>query len=255
MLLAIDIGNTNIVLGVYKKEQLVCHWRISTHSGRSADEYGVLLMQLFQLAGMNPHEVTAAITASVAPPVEVAVMAGVKKYLHIPSLLVGPGFKTGMAIRYDNPREVGADRIVNAVAAFHRWKTSTIVVDFGTATTFDLIGLQGEYLGGVIAPGLGSSMDALFERTAKLPRVECAKPATVVGRDTVSAMQSGVYWGYVSLVDGLISRMETESGFSQVRVLATGGLAGLIARDSARIEEVDEFLTLTGLRMLYERQG
>lgn len=253
MLLVIDIGNTNIVLGVYQKETLVRHWRIGTRAYGTADEYGILLANLFQLARIAPHEVTGAIAASVAPPVEVAVMAGVKQYLRVTPLLVGPGIKTGMVIRYDNPREVGADRIVNAVAAFHRLQGAAIVVDFGTATTFDLIGPQGEYLGGVIAPGLGISMDALFERTVKLPRVECVRPATVVGRDTKGAMQSGLYWGYVSLVDGLITRMKAESGFEQVRVLATGGLAGLIARDSALIEEVDEILTLTGLKMLYER--
>ncbi len=253
MLLVIDIGNTNIVLGIYQQECLVHHWRIGTRTHRTADEYGILLVNLLQLAGIAVADVTAAIAASVAPPVEVAVMAGVQRYLHVTPILVGPGIKTGMAIRYDNPREVGADRIVNAVAAFHRIQGAAIVVDFGTATTFDLIGVRGEYLGGVIAPGLGISMDALFERTVKLPRVECARPATVVGRDTVGAMQSGLYWGYVGLVDGLIVRMVAESGFAQVRVLATGGLAGLIAQESEQIEDVDEFLTLTGLKMLYKR--
>ncbi|MBF0296657.1 MAG: type III pantothenate kinase [Magnetococcales bacterium] len=253
MLLVIDIGNTNIVLGVYQKERLIRHWRIETRSGRTGDEYGILLSNLFQLAGIAAKDVTGAIAASVAPPVEVAVLRGVKDYLRVKPLLVGPGCKTGIAIRYDNPREVGADRVVNAVAAYHRLRSAAVVVDFGTATTFDLIGPQGEYMGGAIAPGLGISMEALFTRTAKLPRIECVKPASVVGRDTVGAMQSGVFWGYVGLVDGLIARMVAESGFERVRVLATGGLAGLIASESAQIEEVDEFLTLTGLRMLYER--
>ncbi|MBF0191772.1 MAG: type III pantothenate kinase [Magnetococcales bacterium] len=253
MLLVIDIGNTNIVLGVYQKERLTHHWRIGTRAGGTADEYGILLTQLFQMAGLEPRKVTGAIAASVVPPVETAVLGGVKRYLRVTPMVVGPGIKTGMAIRYDNPREVGADRIVNAVAAYHRLQGAAIVVDFGTATTFDLIGPQGEYLGGAIAPGLGISMDALFERTAKLPRVECARPVSVVGRDTVGAMQSGLYWGYVGLVEGLITRMVAEAGFAPVRVLATGGLAPLIARESALIEEVDEFLTLTGLRMLYER--
>ncbi|MBF0213598.1 MAG: type III pantothenate kinase [Magnetococcales bacterium] len=253
MLLVMDIGNTNIVLGVYQKERLIHHWRIATRAGGTADEYGILLMQLFHLAEIDPRKVTGAIAASVVPPVEAAVLGAVKRYLQVTPLVVGPGFKTGMAIRYDNPREVGADRIVNAVAAYHRLQGAAIVVDFGTATTFDLIGPQGEYLGGAIAPGLGISMDALFERTAKLPRVECVRPVSVVGRDTVGAMQAGLYWGYVGLVEGLITRMVAESGFSPVRVLATGGLAPLIARESPLIEEVDEFLTLTGLRMLYER--
>ncbi|MBF0341205.1 MAG: type III pantothenate kinase [Magnetococcales bacterium] len=253
MLLVLDIGNTNIVLGVYEKERLTQHWRIATRAGGTADEYGILLSNLFQLAGIDPREVTGAIAASVVPPVEAAVLGGVKRYLRVSPLVVGPGFKTGMAIRYDNPREVGADRIVNAVAAYHRLQSAAIVVDFGTATTFDLIGPHGEYMGGAIAPGLGISMDALFERTAKLPRVECVRPASVIGRDTVGAMQAGMYWGYVGLVDGLITRMMAEAGFTPVRVLATGGLARLIARESALIEEVDEFLTLTGLRLLYER--
>ncbi|MBF0615082.1 MAG: type III pantothenate kinase [Magnetococcales bacterium] len=253
MLLVIDIGNTNIVLGVYQKERLTHHWRIATRAGATADEYGIWMIQLFQWAGIEARKMTGAIAASVVPTVEAAVLGGVKRYLRVTPMVVGPGFKTGMAIRYDNPREVGADRIVNAVAAYHHLQSAAIVVDFGTATTFDLIGPQGEYLGGAIAPGLGISMEALFERTAKLPRVDCVRPANVVGRDTVGAMQAGVYWGYVGLVEGLITRMVTESGFAPVRVLATGGLAPLIARDCPLIEEVDEFLTLTGLRMLYER--
>ncbi|MBF0447008.1 MAG: type III pantothenate kinase, partial [Magnetococcales bacterium] len=176
-----------------------------------------------------------------------------KRYLDIPPLIVGPGLKTNVSIRYENPKDVGADRIVNAVAAFDRIKNPVVVVDFGTATTFDLVGQKGEYLGGAIAPGLGLSMTALSEKTAKLPRIELIKPKVVVGRDTVTSMQSGLFWGYVGLVDGLIGRIIEESGFPAVKVVATGGLARLMAAECKRIDVIDEFLTLKGLRLLYKR--
>ena len=255
MLLVIDVGNTNIVLGVYRQTRLHRHWRIATRVAQTGDEYGILISNLLQLAGISVKNISGVAISSVVPPVQTALTGLFRERFGMEPLLVGPGLKTGMPIRYDNPREVGADRIVNAVAAFDRLGEAAIVVDFGTATTFDLINGQGVYLGGAIAPGLGLSMDALFEKTAKLPRIELARPRTVVGRDTVSSMQSGLFWGYVALVDGLIDRMVEESGFDPVRVIATGGLAGLVAGESRRIELVDEFLTLTGLRLLYERNS
>lgn len=253
MLLVIDVGNTNVVLGVYQGENLVRHWRLATRVAQTGDEYGILIVNLFHLADLPARDVKAVILASVVPPIQSALVRALKRYLNIQPMVVGPGIKTGITIRYNNPREVGADRIVNAVAAYHSVKGAAIVVDFGTATTFDLVGPTGDYLGGAIAPGLGLSMDALSEKTAKLPRIELVKPKTVIGRDTVGSMQSGLFWGYVGLVDGLIDRMIEESGFSPVRVIATGGLARLMATESARVETVDEFLTLNGLRLLYER--
>ncbi|MBF0612509.1 MAG: type III pantothenate kinase [Magnetococcales bacterium] len=253
MLLVVDVGNTNIVFGVYEGETLVHHWRVATRVERTGDEYGMMMANLFQLSGLNPREVKGGIIGSVVPPVQSALVRALRRYFHITPLLVGPGIKTGVPIRYDNPKEVGADRIINAVAAYDHFRQAAIVVDFGTATTFDLVGEQGEYLGGAIAPGIGLAMDALFEKTAKLPRIEVARPRQVIGRDTVGSMQSGMFWGYVGLVDGLISRIIEESGFASVRVMATGGLAKMIASESKSIETIDEFLTLTGLRIVYER--
>ena len=253
MLLVIDIGNTNIVLGIYRGRELLRHWRIATRVEQTGDEYGILIANLFQLADFSLDQVKFAIIASVVLPIQSALVRVLRRNLGITPLLVGPGLKTGMPIRCDNPREVGADRIVNAIAAFERIKSAVIVVDFGTAITFDLISHRGEYLGGAIAPGLGLATAALSEKTAQLPRIDLTKPRAVVGRNTVAAMQSGLYWGYVGLVDGLIARMIAESKFDPVRVMATGGLARLIAQESVHIEWVDDYLTLTGLQLLYER--
>lgn len=253
MLLVVDIGNTNLVLGVYQEKKLKCHWRLATRLDQTGDEYAISIANLFHLADMPLKTVTGVIVASVVPPIQSVVIRALKRSLDVPILIVGPGLKTSMPIRYDNPRDVGADRIVNAVAAYERVGGAVVVVDFGTATTFDLVGPQGDYLGGAIAPGLGLSMDALFEKTAKLPRIELIRPKKVVGRDTVSSMQSGLYWGYVGLVDSLIDRIIDESGFDPVEVVATGGLARLMAAESKKIEVIDEFLTLDGLRLLYER--
>ncbi|MBF0162566.1 MAG: type III pantothenate kinase [Magnetococcales bacterium] len=259
MLLVIDVGNTNIVLGLYRHGKsgpdnaLLHHWRIATRTEQTGDEYGILIASLFHLAQVPMEQVQAAIIASVVPPIQAALVRMLKRSFRISPLLVGPGIKTGMPICCDNPREVGADRIVNAVAAFEQVKQAVIVVDFGTATTFDLVSGRGEYLGGAIAPGLGLASKVLSEKTAQLPSVDLVRPQNAIGRNTVDSMQSGLYWGYVGLVDGLVRRMIQESGFDPVRVIATGGLARMISEESECIERVDEYLTLTGLQLLYER--
>jgi type III pantothenate kinase len=252
MLLAIDVGNTNIVYGLFSGEKLVHQFRVESGRGRTADEYAVVLWQLLAMNGVNVKDIDAAIIASVVPALTDPMAALVRRAFGREALVVGPGIRTGMAILYENPREVGADRIVNAVAAYERCKGGVIVVDFGTATTFDCVTPKGEYLGGVIAPGIQISADALFSRAAKLPRVEIAKPPKVVGRNTLHSMQSGIVYGYVGLVDGLVERIQAELGYP-CAVLATGGLAPLIAPLTRTINEVDSDLTLVGLRILYER--
>src|SRR5215475_3585222 len=251
MLLAIDVGNTNTVLGVYRAGKLMRHWRIQTEADRTVDEYGVLLRSLFGASAIEPA-IDGTIISCVVPPMQKTVEAVSREYLRVDPMTVGPGTKTGMPILYDNPKEVGADRIVNAVAAYDRAHDTTIVVDFGTATTLDYISAKGEYVGGVITPGPGISLEALYQRAAKLYRVEMAKPPGVVGRNTIHAIQSGIINGYVAMVDGLVRRIQKENGVT-ARVFATGGFASLLAPESETIEEVDEFLTLDGLRILYER--
>jgi type III pantothenate kinase len=251
MLFVMDIGNTGIVFGVYEDKHLIHSWRASSDRQKTADEYGMLVSQLFFHNGLSLDDIEGVVISSVVPPLMPEISRMCKEYLKKEPVLVGPGIRTALRIRYDNPREVGADRIVNAVAACELYGTPVIVVDFGTATTFCAIAAEGEYLGGVIAPGIGIASEALFQRAAKLPRVEIAKPETVVGRSTVRSMQSGIVYGFVGQVDEIVRRMKQELGWS-CRVIATGGLAELIAGESSEIDEVCPNLTLEGLRLIYE---
>lgn len=252
MVLVIDVGNTNIVLGIYKGEELLKSWRIATDKNKSSDEYGMLIDRLFSYNGYKLTGVDAVIISSVVPPLMYSLQSMSMKYCDKEALVVGPGIKTGMNIIYDNPREVGADRIVNAVSAYDKYGGPVIIVDFGTATTFCGVSEEGEYLGGVIAPGIKISSEALFQRAAKLPKVELKKPEKVMGRNTVNSMQSGIIYGYVGLVDYIIDRMKSEQNLQKAKVIATGGLSTMIASETKNINKIDKLLTLEGLRIIYE---
>ena len=258
MLLTLDVGNTNTVLGLYRltTDELVTHWRISTLRTQTADEYGVLFLNLFAMRKIEATEISSIIISSVVPPLETTLRQVCERYFNLKPMFVEPGIKTGMPILVDNPAELGADRLVNGVAAFARYGGPCIVVDFGTATTFDVVSAKGEYIGGVIAPGLAISAEALFSRAARLSRVDVKKPAKVVGTNTVAHMQSGLYYGYIGLVDGILERIlsETRNPDSPApKIIATGGLARLVVEDSRFIETIDDLLTLDGLRLIYER--
>ena len=252
MLLVIDVGNTNMVLGVYKDTELLDHWRISTDRQRTTDEYGVLIRELFYLNDLRADDINAIIISSVVPPVVPTLERMCQRYFGLSPLLIGPGVKTGMDIRYDNPREVGADRIVNAVAAYEKYGGPVIIVDFGTATTFCAVDAKGVYLGGSICPGICISTEALVQRTAKLPRIELKRTDSVICRNTIESMQAGVFYGFVGQVEGIVSRMRRELDMS-ARVVATGGLAVVIAPATKTIDVVEPMLTLEGLRIIYER--
>ncbi len=252
LLVAIDLGNTNTVLGVFEGAELRAHWRLATRREQTADEYGILVRNLFASSGLAPAAIEGVALASVVPPLTPVLVASSKQHLNLEPLVVEPGVRTGMPILYEPPGDVGADRIVNGVAAFAAYGGPVIVVDFGTATTLDVVTRKGEYLGGVICPGVGISADALFQRAARLPRVDVRHPGKVIGRSTVGSIQSGMYFGYAAMVEGLIVRLRAELG-EPARVVATGGLAETLAGEIPSIEAVDPVLTLTGLRLIWER--
>jgi type III pantothenate kinase len=256
VILVVDVGNTNTVLGVFKEKELLIEWRLSTDAKKTADEYGIQVMQLFYQRNIKIENIRGVIVSSVVPNVMYSLEHMIRKYFKITPMIVGPGVRTGINIKYDNPKEVGADRIVNAVSAHAIYKRSLILIDFGTATTFCAISKNANYIGGTICPGIKIASEALFERAAKLPRVELIKPETVICKDTVSSMQAGIIYGYIGQVDYIVNKMKSEMinmGEDEPYVVATGGLSKVISEDSSTIDEFNPYLTLEGLRMIYEK--
>ena len=253
-LLVLDVGNTNITLGVFKGRKLLQNFRLTTGSSRTSDEYGMFISQLLQLKGFDPGEIESVIIASVNPNVMYSLTNSFRKYFHLKPIVVGPGIRTGMKVATINPKELGADRIVDAVAAYEIYGGPVIVIDYGTATTYDLVSDEGTFLGGVISPGIRTSATSLWQGTAKLPDIEIKKPATVLGRETITSMQSGVVYGYIGQTEYIIRKLKEESGFDEVKVVATGGLGKIIAAETPLIDFYDPMLTLKGLQILHEKQ-
>jgi len=254
VLFAIDVGNTHIVAGLFENGELKSHWRIATDRHKTEDEYGLLFLSMLSHVGVTRESITGSIIASVVPPLTPTLEKTISKYLGIIPLTVGPGTKTGINIKYENPKEVGPDRIVNAVAAYQKYGGPVIVVDFGTATTFDAISKDGEYLGGAIAPGILTATDALFEKAARLPRIELIRPSSAIGKTTVQSMQSGITFGFAGQADAIVERISRELG-GKPYVVATGGLAQLVARECKTIDSVDPFLTLEGLYVVFQKNA
>jgi type III pantothenate kinase len=252
MLIALDAGNTNVTIGVFHERKLIAHWRLRTIHDQTVDEWGILLRNLFALSSLDLSRIKGLIVGSVVPPVNPTLAAMAERYFETEALFVGPDTDTGLAIRYDNPREVGADRVINGVAAFQKYGGPCIVVDFGTAITFDAVSGSAEYLGGLICPGIGISIEALFAKTAKLPLVDFREPQKLIGTNTVGSIQSGLYYGSIGMIDGIIERLVAELG-SNTKCVATGGQAGLVVRGSRYLKIVDEDLTLEGLEMIWRR--
>lgn len=252
MIFVLDVGNTNMVLGVYHENRLIHHWRIATSWSKTEDEYAMIVKSLFSHVGLTFSDIRGIIISSVVPPIMFSLERMCEKYFHRRPLIIGPGMKTGLNIKYDNPKEVGADRIVNAVAGIHKYGAPLVIVDFGTATTYCYIDENGHYVGGAIAPGINISTEALYSHASKLPRIEIADPGEIVGKNTISAMQAGILYGYVGQVEGIVTRMKQQAKKEPV-VIATGGLSSLIARHSTVIDHVEQFLTLEGLHLIYWR--